>query len=177
MKTKELLHELQSLHAKMVAIETDKASVIENVIPQKQKSAINLLDYLVFRSENIHLLQESLHSYGLSSLASSESHIKAQLNNVLKLLGHKQEVTNSSNFHDGLKQLQQNAEDLFGRQPDSNIPFIMVTIDGGFADDAKHIAKLLKNGMHIARINCAHDDEAMWLTMLKNIKNNGGRYC
>lgn len=171
MKTKtELLHELQSLHAKMVAIETDKASTIKNVMPQNQKSAINLLDYLVFRSENIHLLQESLHSYGLSSLASSESHIKAQLNNVLKLLGHKQEISNSSNFHDGLNQLQQNAEHLFGRQPDNNIPFIMVTIDSAFADDAKHIAKLLKNGMHIARINCAHDDEAMWLTMLKNIK-------
>lgn len=159
MKTKkELLHELQSLHDKMVAIEADKAATIKNVVPQNQKSAINLLDYLVFRSQNIHLLQESLHSYGLSSLASSESHIKAQLNNVIKLLGHKQETTNSLNFQDGLKQLQQNAERLFGRQPENNIPFIMVTIDSEFADNSQHIAKLLKNGMHIARINCAHDN-------------------
>ncbi len=171
MKTKkELLHELQSLHDKMVAIEADKAATIKNVVPQNQKSAINLLDYLVFRSQNIHLLQESLHSYGLSSLASSESHIKAQLNNVIKLLGHKQETTNSLNFQDGLKQLQQNAERLFGRQPENNIPFIMVTIDSEFADNSQHIAKLLKNGMHIARINCAHDNESMWLTMVKNIK-------
>jgi pyruvate kinase len=171
MKTKaDLLRELLSLHAKMVDFEANKALIIENVMPQHHKSAINLLDYLVFRSENIHLLQESLHSYGLSSLASSESHIKAQLNNVLKLLGHKQEITNSSNFYEGLNQLQRNAEHLFGHQPDNNIPFIMVTIDSEFADDAQHISKLLKNGMNIARINCAHDDESMWLTMLKNIK-------
>ena len=170
MKTKELLHELQSLHDKMVAIETDKASVIKNVMPQHQKSATNLLNYLVFRSENIHTLQETLHAYGLSSLASSESHIKAQLDNVMKLLGHKKAASNSPDFYDGLNQLQQNTENLFGHQSAKNIPFIMVTIDSEFAHDVKYIAKLLKNGMNIARINCAHDDESMWLTMLHSIK-------
>ena len=55
MKTKkELLHELQSLHDKMVAIEADKAATIKNVVPQNPKSAINLLDYLVFRSQLLY---------------------------------------------------------------------------------------------------------------------------
>jgi pyruvate kinase len=171
MKSKaELLRELQLLYAKMVAIEANKAIMIRNATPQHRKSAINLLDYLAFRSENIHKLQESLHAYGLSSLASSESHIKAQLSNVMKLLGHKQPLSDSLNFHDGLNELQQNAAYLFGEQPANNIPFIMVTIDSAFADDAKYIATLLKSGMHIARINCAHDNVSMWLTMVKNIK-------
>ncbi len=171
MNTKaDLLRELQSLYAKMVAIEANQASMISNVIPQHQKSVINLLDYLVFRSENIHKLQESLHAYGLSSLASSESHIKAQISNVMKLLGSKQSISNILNFYDGQNQLQQNAAYLFGEQPANNIPFIMMTIDSEFADDAKYIAALLENGVHIARINCAHDDESMWITMIKNIK-------
>lgn len=166
----DLLCELQLLYDKMVAIEVTKALMIKNVMPQHQKSAINLLDYLVFRSENIYKLQESLHAHGLSSLASSESHIKAQLSNVMNLLGHKQPIANVLNFQDGLNRLRQNAAYLFGEQPANNIPFIMMTIDSEFADDAKYIATLLKNGVHIARINCAHDDESMWLTMVKNIK-------
>ena len=165
-----LLHELQAVYAKMVAVETNNALLIRNVIPQHRKSAINLIDYLVFRSENIHELQESLHAYGLSSLASSESHIKAQLSNVMKLLGNKQPISNILNFYDGLNQLRQNTAYLFGEQPANNIPFIMMTIDSEFADDVKYIASLLKNGMHIARINCAHDNEPMWITMVKNIK-------
>jgi pyruvate kinase len=171
MKNKaDLLLELQSLYAKMVSIETNKALMISNVIPQHRKSAINLLDYLVFRSENIYELQESLHAHGLSSLASSESHIKAQLSNVMKLLGDKQPTSDFLNFQDGLNELQQNAVYLFGKQPANNIPFIMMTIDSEFADDAEYIAALLTNGIHIARINCAHDDESIWIAMVKNIK-------
>jgi pyruvate kinase len=170
-----LLLELQSLYAKMVATEAHKALVIKNMVPEHRKSAINLLDYLVFRSENIYKLQESLHAYGLSSLASSESHIKAQLCNVMKLLGNKQPIHNNINFYDGLNQLQQNTALLFGEQPANNIPFVMMTIDSEFGDDANYIASLLEHGMHIARINCAHDDAAVWSKMVKNIKKSSAK--
>ena len=139
-------------------------------MPQHRKSATNLIDYLVFRSENIHKLQETLHAFGLSSLASSESHIKAQLSNVMKLLGDKQPISNVLNFYDGLNQLEQNTVRLFGDLPANNIPYIMVTIDSEFADDTKYIASLLENGMNIARINCAHDNAPMWTIMVKNVK-------
>ncbi len=126
MKSKEeLLNKLRSIHRKMQAIEADKAHLIEKVMPQHQKSAINLLNYLVFRSENIHILQEELHAHGLSSLASSESHIKAQLCNVLELLGDKPLTINSLNFQEGLSQLKRNTQNLFGHTHHHNISFIL----------------------------------------------------
>lgn len=51
---------------------------------------------------------------------------------------------------------------LFGDKKDAAIPFIMVTFDASFADNYALIKNLLQNGMNVARINCAHDDEATW---------------
>ncbi len=171
MKTKsELLFELQMLYDKMLAVEDSKAHLIEMVMPQHRESVINLIDYIVFRSENIHALQESLHYYGLSSLASSESHIKAQLYKVMQLLGNTQLPTPTFTYFDGLNQLKHNVKTLLGNHDNSNLPSIMVTIDSEFSNDFQHICDLLQNGMHIARINCAHDDVSIWFKMIKNIK-------
>lgn len=166
----ELLHSLQELRKKMHLAKIDLAHLIEIVTPECKKSASNLIDYLVFRSENLQSTQESLHYYGLSSLASSESHIKTQLDNVLALLGDKKSKVNTSGFIEGANQLVHNTERLFGNNVTEHIPFIMVTLDGNLATDYNNIVSLLKNGMNVARINCAHDDENTWLKMIENIK-------
>ncbi len=49
-------------------------------------------------------------------------------------------------------------------------PPIMVTFDTDFAEDFPLMCGLLKNGMQIARINCAHDDEYTWMKMIENLK-------
>jgi pyruvate kinase len=37
-------------------------------------------------------------------------------------------------------------------------------------DDYEKVKNLLQSGMNIARINCAHDDESVWLRMIQHVK-------
>jgi pyruvate kinase len=66
--------------------------------------------------------------------------------------------------------MEQNSNFLFGDKNDKVTPFIMVTFDASFADNYALIKNLLQNGMNVARINCAHDDEATWSRMIQHLK-------
>ncbi|WP_407523236.1 pyruvate kinase [Lacibacter sp. MH-610] len=46
----------------------------------------------------------------------------------------------------------------------------MVTLDEKHADDYASIKGLLQSGMNVARINCAHDTEAVWFRIIQHIK-------
>jgi pyruvate kinase len=59
---------------------------------------------------------------------------------------------------------------LFGQKKDMTIPYIMVTFDKSFADDLEHIKNLLRSGMNLVRINCAHDGKKDWLYMINQVK-------
>jgi len=47
----------------------------------------------------------------------------------------------------------------------------MVTFDASFADNYALIKNLLQNGMNVARINCAHDDEGTWAKMIHHLRS------
>ncbi|MBX7242611.1 MAG: pyruvate kinase [Bacteroidia bacterium] len=166
----ELQQDLQKLRQKMRVAEIKKSDWLEKVLPENQKSAKNLIDYLAFRSESLQLIQESLHFYGYSSLASSESHISVQLDNLLALMDGIKYNENALEALEGAKRLSANTEKLFGNNKSVNIPFIMVTLEGESAVVYKNIVELLKNGMNVARINCAHDNEHVWLKMVENVR-------
>jgi pyruvate kinase len=56
----------------------------------------------------------------------------------------------------------------------------MVTMPSEAADDYTIIHDLLRQGMDCMRINCAHDDAAMWLRMIENLRraeSSIGRPC
>jgi pyruvate kinase len=59
---------------------------------------------------------------------------------------------------------------LFGPGKTDGIPGIMVTFDKKFANDYGKIKGLLQSGMTIARINCAHDNETVWATMIEHLR-------
>ena len=84
---KEMRHDLLSLASKMSAAEKQFAPVLKKVHPSQRSSAVNLLDYMALRNVDIRNLQENLHINGLSSLSSSEGHVRCQLNAVLKMTG------------------------------------------------------------------------------------------
>ena len=171
MKTKDtVLKQLEEIHNRMLKAEDLKKNKINGVKAQFRNSAINLVDYLALRSKNIEVLQKQLHFMGLSSLASSESHIKTQVINIMEWLGHKETTTNEINATTGLKQLQQNISTLFGKSEIDEAPPIMVTFSTDFGEDFQMMCDLLKNGMQIARINCAHDEEYTWVKMIENLK-------
>jgi pyruvate kinase len=171
MKTKNnLLKELENIHTAMLKAEEQKKEQINAVDSHYRNSAINLVDYLALRSQNVEQLQKQLHHLGLSSLASSESHIKAQVINVMNWLGPEKQATYEIDSESGLKQLQHNITNLLGNPGKDGAPPIMVTFDTNFAEDFQLMCDLLENGMQVARINCAHDDEPTWIKMIENLK-------
>lgn len=165
-----LLKQLQQLHTAMLEAEQAHQELIAKVLPSYYNSAVNLIDYLSLRTQNIEALQKQLHNTGLSSLSNSESHIKQQLIHVMNWLGNVTREDNHLSAEDGQKQLQHNVVQLLGRAGSNNVPPVMVTFDTLFAEDIELLCDLLNNGMRIARINCAHDDQETWLKMADSLK-------
>ena len=154
----------------------------KNIHPQQQQAAKNLIHYLTLRNEDIRELQDMLHIHGLSSLASSESHTHSQVQSILQRLGknYSQDELDTCTYEFNLEQIGQKSKILFGEKNDAVTPYIMVTFDSSFVDNYALIKNLLQNGMNVARINCAHDDEATWSRMIQHIKKacrHTGLHC
>ena len=163
---------VDSIYQKMKNAEQQAQDIIARVHPKQQKSIANLIHYLALRREDLRPLQDNLHDEGLSSLASAESHILRQVQAVLQRLGKKiapKEIT-SSNAIAGAELLHRRAVALFGRKEDPIMPHLMVTFESSLASDYQAVKNLLKAGMNIARINCAHDSPNEWQRMISNVR-------
>lgn len=150
---------------------------VERVHPAQRISAANLLRYLALRSKDVRALQDHLHIAGLSSLASSESHILRQLQSIRERLGktYPADEIAACDFYMARDLLHDRSQTLFGSKQDETIPWIMVTFDTHFADNYKLVRKLLEAGMNVARINCAHDDEETWKSMIDLVHHAAGK--
>ncbi len=141
-------------------------------------SACNLAYYLALRRHDLRPLQLRLAELGLSSLGRGESHVMASLERVTALVAellkqpleplHKECIP--PQFHEGAKLLQKNSRRLFGKPRGERHSRIMVTLASDAAQDYQQVLSLISHGMEVARINCAHDDEATWQKMVKNIR-------
>lgn len=160
------------LEEKMLKEAEKKQALINSLHSEQVDSAKNLIHYLVLRNQDIRELQDLLHIHGLSSMASSESHVHRQLQAINERLGKtydEQELDVCTYAFSKLK-IGEKSRLLFGPKTETNVPSVMVTFDSSFADDYAMIKSLLQNGMNVARINCAHDDEATWAKMINKIK-------
>lgn len=167
-----LHHELGALEVKMNQAVEQQRSVIGKLHAAQQISAKNLIRYLALRSEDIRSLQDKLHIAGLSSLASSESHILRQLQAILERLGKKIPSADIStcDYLTSRELIHQRSTQLFGVKNGDAIPYLMVTFDNDFIDNFQLVKKLLEAGMNVARINCAHDDQETWEKMIELIR-------
>ncbi len=144
---------------------------LKRVHPDNYERAINLMHYLVLRSMDVRALQDHLHAFGLSSLASSESHILGQIQQVLARLGVEDQAPVATfAYQSSLASLKRQTKFLFGKQAHESMPHLMVTFDRSFADEYKIVKKLMESGMNVARINCAHDDAQHWLQMVQHVQ-------
>ena len=127
---------------------------------------------------DIRLLQRELSQLGLSSLGVIEAHVMASLNAVLQTL---YALSNRSvprelhqeppiTFEVGQAMLARNTEVLFGPSPEGRRVRVMVTMPSEAADDPAIIPTLLAQGMDVMRINCAHDEPAVWTGMLQHLR-------
>ncbi len=168
----EIKQQLDEFEIKMLRVTEIFESRFKKIHSKQLPAAKNLLHYSVLRNEDVRELQDKLHILGLSSLASSESHIHSQLQSILQRLGKKysEQELEPCDYEFSKKEIFNKSKLLFGEKTDPLIPFIMVTFDTSFVENYALIKTLLQNGMNVARINCAHDDEAIWSRMIHLLK-------
>ena len=164
---------LESLITRMAATVEGKSQEIERLHPDQKLSAINLIQYLTLRSENVRILQDRLHVAGLSALTSSESHILRQIQAILERLGKtfRAEELSPCDYFKGSNLINSRSKQLFGTKKDTAIPYLMVTFDTKFLDNYPLVQQLLEGGMNVARINCAHDNMEIWKNMVDMVRN------
>lgn len=145
--------------------------LLRKVHPGQYASALNLLHYLALRSVDISDLQGALHVRGLSTIANAEGYVQHQLRVIANHLGITTGQNESPCDHSAAQRiLAHRTQQLFGFEQQEKRPSIMVTFQSSFAHDFITVKKILKAGMNIARINCAHNDEKTWLRMVQNVR-------
>ena len=167
-------------------LETRFSDELDRVHPDYYSSARNLIDYMALRHVDIRELQEKLAHMGLSSLGGAEGNVMASVRAVQKALraittGQGYDLDEEHRKFEQSEQMQKvHIEDILGATPIGRDVRIMVTLPTEAADEYPLVRNLVNSGMDIARINCAHDDESIWLRAINNIdraKNETGLNC
>ncbi|MBF0349701.1 MAG: pyruvate kinase [SAR324 cluster bacterium] len=177
------LQELQQLYDKltatwqrMEALETRFETEIQAVSKNYEKSIRNLLHYMALRQEDIREFQNQLSSYGLSSLGRVESHVQHSMIKVMNMidyiLGRIPEFARKTppvDYKGGKDYLELHTRNLLGKSEHRPVS-IMVTMPSQAADHYQLVRELVASGMDVMRINCAHDDPAVWEKMIENLR-------
>jgi pyruvate kinase len=179
----QVLGQLLDFRRHMQAVEQGHEALIRALPPDKQGSARNLLHYLGLRSLELRQAQDQLHELGLSSLASSEQHTLDQVEKVIALLEHILGRESAPpgpspaplSYAEGRSLLDAHTEALLGPKPADGRARIMVTLPTEAAEDKKLVEALIRHGMNIARINCAHDEPATWERMIRLVRRTAER--
>src|SRR5262245_48103008 len=171
-----LLYQLRVIRNEMLELERAVLSKEGAVHHHHGDSARNLLHYLALRRHDIREIQETLASYGLSSLGRSESHVKANVEAIQQILhrlsqnGPAAVGTNGLSYSAGLRSLEANTERLIGPKPARRTVRIMVTMPTEAATNYEFVRNLVTNGMDCMRINCAYDDVEAWAKMINHAR-------
>ncbi|GAB5408326.1 MAG: pyruvate kinase [Balneolaceae bacterium] len=179
-KIQPLIKDIEEVISILVEAEVEHTKKLELVHPSFKDGAKNLIHYRAFRSLDLKKLQKRLSNYGLSILASTESHVMATLTNSLQILKSLiQESSKLSNpkktsIKSSMGQQKKHAKDLFGYRSKGRRVRIMVTLPTEAAFNYQLVYDLVASGMNTARINCAHDDPKVWGLMIQNLNKAKG---
>lgn len=170
----ELAGELLELRRALLAAEAARAQEIAATHSRHRRSAANLVHYVELRNHDVRELQGRLAALGLSSLGRSEANVMATLDAVLGVLarltgGSAPPASGAVSLAEGADLLTRNACDLLGPEPVDRSTRIMVTLPSEAAGDPELVDGLVAEGMDVARINCAHDDDSRWARMAANV--------
>jgi pyruvate kinase len=179
----ELIRELEGLRACLLTFERDCADWLAPVQPRYRDSARNLLHFIAFHRHDHPGLQRQLRERGLSSLEGCDGHLLASLSAVIgRLTAERREPAPPASPSHGqaVELLQRHCQRLFGQEPGGPGNAIMVTLPSEAARHPGMIHGLVEAGMGIARINCAHDDPAVWRALVAAVRSAAdacGRPC
>ncbi|MEZ5356773.1 MAG: pyruvate kinase [Bryobacteraceae bacterium] len=179
------MNRIQQLRERLAQIDWEMAQLesthpIGGVEPDHRAGARNLLHYVALRRHDIRQLQTDLAELGLSSLGRTESHVRASVATVMRVLTHlaaghqtplpAQHLGDGPSLHEGRRTLDRNTEALLGPAPEGRRVRIMVTMPPQAADNDTLVRDLLASGMNCMRINCAHDSPADWARMIAHLR-------
>jgi pyruvate kinase len=177
-KAKQLLTKVEELISLTQRAEQQFATHIESVHLNKRISAKNLVHYLAIRSEDLRLLQSDLAGLALSSLSHSEAYTLYNLQRLRYLLSlvagqnaDEGQISSELTHEKGIEILNTNAAALFGEVSYDGETRIMVTLPTEAAWNYYYVLQLVNGGMHIARINTAHDNLEAWEKMITNCRD------
>ena len=177
-KASGLAEELDRIMRDLLQFEAKHTARLNKLHRSYETSARNLLHYLALLRHDLFPIRNALSSFGFSSLGRSESHVMASLMSVLRLLNKLVDRPGRLNapyyrqvtYEQGYSLLEAHTESLFGPPPAQRRVRIMVTFSSDAAADYGLVRGLIENGMDCARINCAHDDEAVWKQMCLHVR-------
>jgi pyruvate kinase len=175
-KIRALIDQLEAMITLILEAEKQEQDKIDQVNPIYRKSARNLVHYRAFRTIDLREIQQRLGHLGLSQLTNIEGHVLSSLIYTKKILlrlikAKSQKVRKSGlSIKNGKRLLIANTKSVVGYRSKGRRVRIMVTQPRAAAFDYQMVYDMIKNGMNCARINCAHDDEDIWLTIIKHIK-------
>ena len=167
---------LQGIADRALQLEVDYETELAAVHPDYLESARNLVHYLALRRDDIRDLQQSLTALGLSSLGRAERNVLASVASVQaalrSLAGSARPETGSDTSALDLRSARawSNKQAILGDAPEDRDVSIMVTLPREAGEDYSLVAEMLAAGMNVARINCAHDDEQIWESMIANVR-------
>ena len=180
-----LIKQLLAVYRSILEKEKEATDMIKGVHPNHRESARNFIRYLALRTHNLKKIQDKLSCLGLSSIGHSERYTLANIENILFFL-HSLEGENFQpsyepgshpiNFYTTRNLLKENTIQLFGESNRTVPTRIMVTMPSEAAEDYKLIEQLVIAGMNVARINCSHDNPAVWKKMIEHIKTAAEKY-
>lgn len=172
----DILKEVDNLISSAKHLEEQNAQTLNLIHPENINSACNLLHYIAIRAKDFRQLQKSLSNLAISSIGHSESHTLGNLMKVKRLLlsiiGEENKDLESEliSQKNSTHYIKNNSATLFGKTAFDGQSKIMVTLPTEASTNYKLVFELVKNGMHVARINTAHDKKTDWKKMIDNIK-------
>lgn len=182
-----LLTRMLRLREQIVAGAERRLRLISGLLGQgvPDPSALNLAHYLSLREQDLRTLQSQLSDIGLSSLGRGETHVLANVDQVIAwlqraVLGMGDPSTLTSQSKQGDVLLTRRTDALFGPARPARSTRIMVTLPGEAASDYALVRELMATGMDCARINCAHDDRTVWKGLIDYVRRaaqEAGRDC
>ena len=174
---RQLSAQLASIYDNAVALESHYAEDLAAVHPDFRDGALNLVHYLALRQADIRDLQKSLAALGLSSLGKVERNVMASIRAVRAAL-EAISPDAGEDSHRGFSAVElvspqdnTNRRTIFGDGPADRDAAIMVTLPSEAAGNASLVSEMIAAGMNVARINCAHDSQETWATMVENVRS------
>jgi pyruvate kinase len=130
----------------------------------------NMHHYLNLRKYDFSQLQDDLTKVGLSSFGRSQAHMEASVNVALEMLslvlGKELSIQSDSLGYEASHAIMNKNSQIFSTSSDKTK--IMITVPSEYEED--WFFDLSREGVHLFRINTAHDNPESWSTMAKGIK-------